>query len=285
MALRVNGELIDDAALREERRAIRRALAERLPEEDAAVLDARATEWARDNLIERVLLKQAAVRNTTPLAVEEIEAAMRAVQAEARDQPGCFNGVNAEELRSEVEMRLRVNRLIESITAHVAKPRRKDVVEYYRKHRDDFQAAEAVHASHIVKNVDEKTSEEAARAAIERVDAALCEGARFEEWADMFSDCPGRGGDLGYFERGAMVDEFETVAFSLAPGEVSGLVRTPFGFHIVKVHERREAGVLPLEAVSSGIEEILLARKKQKVLEQHLDSLMARAQIEEVAAP
>ncbi len=273
MALLVNGELIDDAALRDERRVIRRALAEHMPDESAAAIDDRAREWARENLIERVLLTQAALQDPAPISEEAIEEAMRAVQSKVGDP------------RRDIELRLRMERFMTTRTSHVARPRHKDVVEYYKKNRVKFQAPEAVHAGHIVKNVDEQNSEDSARTAIEQVRLALQDGAHFEKLADEFSDCPGRGGDLGYFTRGQMVAEFEAVAFSLAVGEISDVFRTPFGFHIVRVYDRRAEGILPLEAVSAEIEEHLFAQKKQKVVEQYIDSLRAKAAIQEVASP
>ena len=79
-----------------------------------------------------------------------------------------------------------------------------------------------------------------------------------------------------------MVDEFDAVAFSLTPGQISEIFRTPFGFHIVKLHSRRPAGPVPLEDVSAEIEELLFAQKKQKLVEQHLDSLLAKAEVRHV---
>ena len=139
-----------------------------------------------------------------------------------------------------------------------------------------------MHAAHIVKNVDEGTSEEAAKEAIERARIGLQAGRSFEEMADEFSDCPGSGGDLGFFPRGQMVEEFDAVVFSMSAGEVSDVFRTPFGFHIVKLHARRPAGVLPLDAVGDQISELLLGQKKQKLVEQHLDALLAKAEVVEV---
>ena len=273
MALLVNGELIDDAALREERKTIRRLLIEQMPHATSSEIEDRAREWAGENLIERVLLRQAAWNDPDPISPQAIDIEMQAVQLKG-----------GSESARDVEQRLRVDRSVARLTAHVARPKRKDVVEYYKKNRDEFFSPEAVHAAHIVKNVDENTDENTARAALEDILRALQDGAHFESLADERSDCPGRGGDLGYFPRGAMVPEFESVAFALPPGEISGIIRTPFGFHIVKVYDRRPEGVLPLETVSNGIEERLLAQKKQKVLDQHLDAMRAKAKVEEVAS-
>jgi parvulin-like peptidyl-prolyl isomerase len=282
MALTVNGERIEDASVLKERKAIRRLLLEKMPDIGAQELEQRSREWAVDNLIEATLLRQAAAKDSRPIPTEEIDAQLRALQANVQNQPGCLNAENGEQVRRQVELQLRVQRFVAQLTSHVARPRRKDIVEFYRKNREHFLAPEAVHAAHIVKNVNEQVEEATARQALESVSEALRNGSSFEQLADEFSDCPGRGGDLGFFGRGEMVSEFESVAFTLPPGEMSDIFRTPIGFHIVKVYERRAEGILPLEDVSKSIEERLFADKQQKVINQHLDSLRAKSDIAEV---
>jgi parvulin-like peptidyl-prolyl isomerase len=150
----------------------------------------------------------------------------------------------------------------------------------YQKNPEAFTAPEMVHAAHIVCNVDEKNDEEKARAAIERARAELAKGRAFGEVADELSDCPGRGGDLGWFPRGQMVQAFDDAVFGLAAGEVSGIFRTEFGFHIAQVIEKRKAGVKPFEDVRTAIEEELLVEKRQEMLYAFLDELVAKAEIQ-----
>src|SRR6266478_5765271 len=116
MALLVNGELIDDAALREERRVLRRALAEKLPDESASTIEEKAREWARENLIERVLLRQAALRDTAPISEEAIAGVMQAVRAKIDSQPSLESPSDAD-LRLDVELRLRIDRFLANLTA------------------------------------------------------------------------------------------------------------------------------------------------------------------------
>ena len=137
-------------------------------------------------------------------------------------------------------------------------------------------------AAHIVKNVDESHPEAAARAAIEEVRARLEAGAEFAEVADTYSDCPGSGGDLGYFPRDQMVDEFSDVVFALRIGQVSRVFRTPFGFHIAKLLDRRPAGLQPFEDVRARLEDQLHRMKQQRALEDFIERLKARAEIREV---
>jgi parvulin-like peptidyl-prolyl isomerase len=284
MPLSVNGEIIDELLVRQEAAALRPRMMEAMAGEDPLALEIRVKEWARENVIERVLLRQTAAAEPEPVDAEVLESAV----AQAREQtPGQTGGVlptEEGELRKEVELQLRVDRLIQRLTAKVSPPRHKDVVEYYRKHKDSFLAPEAAHASHIVVNANDKPDEAMARTAIEEAQAELRAGTPFAEVADRRSDCPGRGGDLGWFHRGQMVDEFEDAVFALEPGVVSEIFRSPFGFHIAVLHARRPAGPRPLEDVRGEIEEQLLADKRQRVLEQYLDALRAKADIRTVKA-
>jgi parvulin-like peptidyl-prolyl isomerase len=254
VVLTVNGEAIDEETIRLEAAAMLKLMAEQMPKENPAALRVRARQWAEENLIETTLMRQAAVRDPEPI-----------------ETPAGGSDEDA--------IRLRLDRLVARITAPASPPRHKDLVAFYVKNRASFEEPESVRAAHIVKNVDERNTEEDARAAIEKAREELTKGRPFAEVADELSDCPGQGGDLGYFPRGRMVPAFDEVAFGMAPGEVSGIFRTEFGFHIAKVLDRRPAGIPKLEQVQNQISEHLLTEKKQKRLHQYVDNLRARAVI------
>jgi parvulin-like peptidyl-prolyl isomerase len=169
---------------------------------------------------------------------------------------------------------------LETLTAQVPPPTRGEVLDFYNTHRARFRSPRSFHASHIVKNVDEQHSEADALSSIESAQAELSRGAAFEEVADRFSDCPGNGGDLGWFNSGEMVEEFEAVVSTLKPGQVSPIFRSPFGFHIAKLHARRSEGTIPLSEVYTRIESELLDEKRQTAVNQLLDRLRAAATIE-----
>jgi parvulin-like peptidyl-prolyl isomerase len=261
LPLRVNNELVEEDVIRDEIRTLRLRLAEALPREHPSTIDARAKEWARDNVIERVLLRQAALADAEPVPAEVIEKA----------------GGNA----VEAELQFRIERLAIRHAGRIAPPRNKDVVDYYRQHRENMAIPEAVRAAHILKNVDEKTTEEAALAAIRVVEERIKAGDSFETIADELSDCPGSGGDLGWFPRGQMVPEFEAVVFALKPGEISPVFRTSFGFHIAKLYQHAEERMATFEEARPQIERQLLTEKHQKALERLCDYLRARATVEE----
>jgi parvulin-like peptidyl-prolyl isomerase len=254
MAILVNGERIDDALIRQEAQLVNARLREVAPGDDPIAIDMRAWEWARENVIERILFRQAAM-NDPDLASEAV-------------LPGQEN-----------EAELRVSRLAAKVTAKVARPKKKDVTDYYRRHRDGFYTPEMVRVSHIVKNIDENNDKQSAWDAMQAIQEELKQGKPFEQVADLLSDCPGSGGDLGFFGRGQMVEEFETAIFSLKVGEVSQIIRSPFGFHIAQLYQRKAEGVPELAEVWSDIEQILIRDRKEKCIEDFVDRLRAAADI------
>ncbi len=129
------------------------------------------------------------------------------------------------------------------------------IEKYYRRHLDLYDIPEQVRASHVLirvpRDADEKTRE-AKRKLAEKVLAEAKAGKDFADLARTYSDdkaSVAKGGDLGYFKRGTMVPPFEKAAFALQPGELSDIVESPFGYHVIKVTGYIEAGVKPLEDV------------------------------------
>ncbi len=256
--IRVNGDVIEEAAIQHETAAVLSVISPQMPGEGPLILRARAREWAEENLIETALLRQAAHSDPEPLPAD--------CAPESVEQ-------------------LRLQRLIARIVAPAAHPKHKEIVAFYLKHRDEFQGLERARVAHIVKNVDESTSDEIALAGIERARDELAKGRPFGEVADEMSDCAGKGGELPFFVRGEMVQAFEDAVFNLGINEVSGIFRTEFGFHIAMMLERRPAGVRRLEEVQDEISQTLLEEKQQKRLHQYVDHLRARAVIEREEAP
>jgi len=143
--------------------------------------------------------------------------------------------------------------------------------KYYRRHLDLFEIPEQVKASHILVKVVKDAGEEmrAQKQAIaEDILKRVKAGKSFEELARKYSDdqsTAAKGGDLGFFTRGIMVGPFETAAFSLKPGEVSEVVETPFGFHIIRCDAYVEAGVKPLADVIEDVKSGLAKEKAVKL--------------------
>jgi peptidyl-prolyl cis-trans isomerase D len=137
-----------------------------------------------------------------------------------------------------------------------------DVQRYYNDNIQQYQTPEQVRASHILFQTAGK-DETAVRKQAESVLAQLKKGGDFAALATKFSEDEGskaNGGDLDYFPRGRMVPEFEAAAFALAPGEVSDLVQSQFGFHIIKVVDKRPASTTAIDDVRAQIQDLLASQ-------------------------
>jgi len=142
-----------------------------------------------------------------------------------------------------------------------------DIEKYYNENKDEFKESEKVKARHILLKVDADASDEDKAKVKEQAEKVLEEakkpGADFAKLAEKYSEDKGsakKGGDLGFFERGRMVKPFEEAAFSLKPGEISDLVETTYGYHIIKVEDKKPVSISPFEKVKTQI--------KQKIVEQ-----------------
>jgi len=161
-----------------------------------------------------------------------------------------------------------------------------DVETYYNEHSEEMQQPEMVRASHILINYREGTDSpadgEAARARANDLLERARKGEEFAILAQQNSQdgSAARGGDLGLFPRGRMVSPFDEAAFSLGVGELSGLVATPFGFHIIKVAERRPAKTLVLGEVSTALKQHLESQERERLSRELIAELASEARIE-----
>jgi peptidyl-prolyl cis-trans isomerase D len=154
-----------------------------------------------------------------------------------------------------------------------------EIERYYQNNQQEFTRPEQVRARHILIRVSQEASEQEvaeARGKIEAVAKRLEQGDDFAQVAKEVSDGPSaeQGGDLGWFGRNSMVQEFEQAAFGMEPGEVSEPVRTQFGFHLIRLDDRREAGVQPLDQVHEEIQSRLAREKAMGTLEDTLDQVL-----------
>lgn len=169
-----------------------------------------------------------------------------------------------DDLKREFERSSRIRALLEKNVFSKITITPDDIRKHYDQNKGEFERKESVHASHIlariVASADAKASEESkakAKQKIGEIDKKLKGGADFAKLAREESEDPGsapKGGDLGFFTRGQMVPAFEKAAFELEAGKVSPVVESDFGFHIIKVWEKKPAGTIPFEEASKMIE-------------------------------
>lgn len=188
------------------------------------------------------------------------------------------------ELRQAVELDIKTERLRESVVGPI-EPTDQELAAYLEEHREEYDTPEQVHARHILIRVSESASESEiaqVKKQIEDIKKELENGADFAELAKKYSQDPGsaqNGGDLGFFSRGQMVQEFEDAAFALEPGQVSDPVRTQFGFHLIKVEEKKPAGHPELAQIRERVLTDYTEAERDRRFEQFYNELKARAKI------
>ena len=170
---------------------------------------------------------------------------------------------------------------------------RDDLMRYYNDHRDQFRVQDEVNVRHIlIATPDPKNTAQVAEARKKAEDVLkqVKAGGDFAALAKKYSDDPGskdQGGALGWIGRGRTVKEFEQAAFALNKGETSGLVQSPFGFHIIRLDDKRTAHQQTFDEVKSQIEPIVKQQKAQRDAEQLANAIQTQARtstLEQAAA-
>ena len=192
-------------------------------------------------------------------------------------------GYDTARLRKEITQSLQVYKIQQEVVADVAVTD-DEMKRGYNANLDKFTQPESVRARHILVQVEANASEEQKAEAMKKIEAIQAElsgGADFAEVAKAKSEGPSgpNGGDLGYFTADKMVPPFSTAAFALKPGETSGIVETQFGYHIIKVEERKDPWLPSFDQVKDSLEPQLLQQKQQMVFEEYLINAQSAAEI------
>ena len=248
-----------------------------------------------ERLVDEELLFQDAKRKNLLVGKDVVDAELAKARAqfatpEAYQEALAKDQLTEELLRSLFGRNLSIQALVEKEIAARITLSDAEVHEFYLANPAAFEMPEQVRARHILVEVgetDDAQARQAKRLKAEGLLAQLKSGTSFEDLARAASDCPSapQGGDLGFFQRGQMVPAFEEAAFSLKPGELSGVVETPFGYHLIRVEERREAGKVPEAEAAPQIREHLQSRKTEAAVQERIKALREGATIELLMKP
>lgn len=239
-------------------------------------------------LVDQELLLQESKRRGVEISREEVDAEFDEFGARFPDEETlqaniAEMGYTEETLKGQIEKYLYITTFVEEMVTREIPVSEEEIRTFYDENPQHFTQPEQIRASHILLTFGEEAgrtreeAEELARSLIARLE----EGADFAELAANNSEGPSaeRGGDLGPFGRGQMVQEFEEVAFALEAGEISGIVETKFGLHIIKVTDKTEEQVVSLDMVSPTIESHLKQVGTAEAMEELLASLREQGDI------
>jgi peptidyl-prolyl cis-trans isomerase C len=190
-----------------------------------------------------------------------------------------------EQLKSDTRTQMLINKTLEAEILPKVAVQPAELEAFYKEHPDQFQKPERVRASHILIATN-TTMTDAQKAEAKSQAAAVLKRAKsgedFGALAKEFSkdSSAQNGGDLNFFPKGQMVPAFDAVAFTLKTGEISDIVETQFGYHIIKVTDHQAAGTVPLVEVTPQLTEFLKGQKQRELLQVFVKSLREKYKVE-----
>jgi peptidyl-prolyl cis-trans isomerase C len=245
---------------------------------------------ALDQLITMTALTQEAKSRNVSATEAEVDERLKQMRTqfpneEAFKKALADRNMTLDRLKQDTRTDTMIGKMLDAEVANEGAVTEEQVREFYQKNPDKFAQEESVRASHILIKAAESADEASKKKARAQIDAVLKQvksGADFAKLAQQHSQdgSAAQGGDLGFFSRGRMVPPFEQAAFALKPGEVSDVVTTQFGYHIIKMTEKRPPSMVPIEKVSDRIRQYLEQQKKQERARAFIDGVKSKAKIE-----
>lgn len=243
-----------------------------------------------DQMVAEELIYQKAIAQEMTVASQQVDSQMQQIRSQFQSDAAwedalAQGGTTEEDLRAEVERSLLIQMLISQQVSAPPEITPEEIATFYDENPAFFEQPEQVAARHILISTENLTTDEEiedARNRAQSIRDQLIEGADFAALAREKSEGPsaGQGGNLGTFGRGQMVAPFEEAAFALAPGEISQVVQTQFGFHVIQVTERVDGGQVPLDDVRGQVEQYLIQEKQAEILNAYVDELSESADVQ-----
>ncbi len=243
-----------------------------------------------ESLIHRELLYQESQKQGISVADETIDEQLRKLKERFSSEAefkSALSDANLSEaaIKSQFKRKMAIQQFIDKEFVQKITVSGRESKDYYDSHPEVFKQPGQVRASHILIKVDpgaDEAQKTEARKKLEKIQGKLQKGEDFAALAKEFSEGPSsaKGGDLGYFKRGQMVKPFEEAAFVLEPGKLSDIVETEFGYHLIKVIDKKPAKTIAYQDVKGTLERHLKQEKLQREVSLYVEKLKEKAKVE-----
>jgi peptidyl-prolyl cis-trans isomerase C len=284
----VNGETISQADFEWEMHRAKQVYGRGRPLDETQLMDIQKR--ALENLIDRELLFQESKKRGFKVEPATVDEQFNAMKGRFPDEE-TFNkeigklNITAEILKSQLERAIATQQFVEKEIVTGITVSEKEIKDYYENNKTEMMQPEQVRASHVLIKTNPgatQAEKDNAKKDMEQIVARIKKGEDFATIAKEKSQCPSsaQGGDLGFFGRGQMVKPFETAAFALKPGEVSDIVETGFGYHVIKVVDKRPESIIAFDDVKEQLERHLKQQKVNQTIGQYVEKLKGEAKIE-----
>ncbi len=290
MTIKVNGEEIPEAAIEFELSRLIQFYAQHMDEAQIRLQMESLKERALEQAIGAKLLILEASRMDISVSDDDVEKSYSQMVENVGGE-AAFKGVMAQQglddkaVKENIREGRRVDHLVETLTSGLSDPTEDEMKAHFEAHTEEYMKPERAQGQHILikPTSDTDDDKEVAWKKIEGIKKELGDGANFGEKAQEHSECPSgksAGGSLGWFTRGMMVPEFDNAVFSMEVGELSDIVETQFGYHVILKTGHQEGEEASYDEVGDKIREFLRHVKRGEVLSTHMRELREKATIE-----
>jgi len=245
---------------------------------------------ALDQLITYNVMKQEAAARKLAVSDTDVDGQIASMRKQFPTEAEFSKALAArnttvDQLKADARVDMVINKMMEAELATTTAATEAEAKDFYDKNPDRFKQPEGVRASHILITANEKADDATKKAARARIDGILKRVKAGEDFAALAKEnsqdgSASQGGDLGFFQKGRMVPAFDQAAFALKPGEISDVVTTEFGYHIIKLTEKKDASTVPFDQVKPQVLEFLSNQKKQQHVDTFIQDAKKRAKIE-----
>lgn len=291
MIAKVNGTVISAEEVEQETKNITMQYQSNVSPAQLKEMQPSIKKQAIETLVSRVLLFFEADKKEIKVPKEKVESEIQHIMSRFPSEAAFKkqledSGISSEKVEFDISQQMRIDILVEGYLSKTELAVADDEVEtFFKENPKSFYAPEQVKASHILfkfQPSDPQETKDQKRLEMSGLLGQINNGADFAEIAKEKSECPSKqkGGDLDFFEKGKMVEPFEKAAFAMEIGAVSDIIETQFGYHLIKVTDRKDERLFKLEEVKSNIQDHLLNLKKQQGFDTYIQELREGAEIE-----
>lgn len=245
---------------------------------------------AMDTMIEQQLIIQAAAAKGIEVSDEEVDEELAKIKEPFKGEGEFQRRLDTESyteasFREHLRGMISAKRYLDDIRLEAMDVSDEELEQYYRDNERRLTLPEQVHVRHILLSWKPLGQTDDKKALYEQMQSILDKALAGEDFAGLateYSDDSTRvhGGDVGFFHRGEMVPAFENAAFALQPGEISDIVETPYGLHIIKLEERKESRLLPLDEIRDQLRDHIREENMEKAVQAEYARLKEKAEIE-----
>lgn len=288
--VKVNGQVIPEEAIQFELERLVRFYTEHgMSQEQIRAQLQTLVQKATEQAIGTKLLIDEASKLDLPVSDAEVDEQIEKIVRQVGGQEAFDAAIKQQKtdmttFREQLRRGRRVDKLVEKAVTGVSEPTEADILAHFEGHADEYKTGERVLAQHILITPDGDTAhaKEEAKAKITEIRERVVGGKEFAAEAAEHSMCPSgkEGGSLGWFARGMMVPEFDEAVFAMKDGEVSAIIETQFGYHIIFKTAHEEAGDADFDAVREQIRDFIRHARRGEAMTAYVEELKAKATIE-----